>query len=161
MAKSLILKDLLDKQLKETPSKIKLQYNDLKRISKYINTSIFDETECCLWNGYVTNENKKNKGTYINFYFKNKKMALHRLLYINFIENLSDDEYLKFNCENKGRCCSISHMKKFMYQRFYDNKIETENTSTNKAEIIIENKTPDNKISDNKILDNKILLDFD
>lgn len=110
-----LLKELMFRQLKNIPSDKKLQYQDLKRICKYISSSIFDETSCCSWDGYVTNANKSNKGTYVNFYFRKKKAALHRLLYINFIGELSDDEYLKFNCENKGVCCNIRHIKKFKY----------------------------------------------
>ena len=38
-------------------------------------------------------------------------MALHRLLYINFIGNLHDNSYLQFTCKNKGACCNINHIK--------------------------------------------------
>jgi hypothetical protein len=112
-----LLKELMFRQLKNIPVEKKLQYQDLKRICKYINLSIFDEKNCCEWNGYITNANKSDKGTYVNFYFRKKKAALHRLLYINFIGELSDDEYLKFNCENKGVCCNIKHIKKFRYAK--------------------------------------------
>lgn len=122
-----ILKELIMKQLKNMPHEKKLQYNDLKRICKYINSSIFDENTCCIWNGYVTNANSFNKGTYINFYFKKKKAALHRLLYCNFIGELADDEYLKFSCENKGRCCNLLHLKKFHYQTKENNKKSDKN----------------------------------
>ena len=114
MNKSQIMNELITCQLKNIKSDKKLQYNDLQRISKYINTSIFDQNNCSLWNGYITNYNSK-KGTYINFYFRNKKTALHRLLYINFVNELQDDEYLKFTCDNKGTCCNVNHMQKFKY----------------------------------------------
>ena len=52
---------------------------------------------------------------YINFYFRGKKIALHRLLYINFIGNLDDDEYIKFSCTNKGKCCNLNHLIKYKY----------------------------------------------
>ena len=114
-----LLRELISKQLKNVvpPSK-KLQYSDLKRICKYIDRSIFldehaDSKNCCLWNGYITNENNSNKGTYVNFFYKNRKMALHRLLYINFVGELLSNEYLKFKCENKGKCCNINHLEKF------------------------------------------------
>lgn len=110
-----ILNELLSKQLKNISSDKKLQYADLKRISKYISTSVFDENQCCIWNGYVTNTNNMNKGIYINFFFRGNKVALHRLLYSNFIGELSPCEYLKFTCENKGKCCNILHLKKFQY----------------------------------------------
>ena len=60
---------------------------------------------------------------------KNKKIALHRLLYCNFIEPLNDNEYLKFTCNNKGKCCSLKHLKKFSIEptsKFYNvHKIES------------------------------------
>ena len=68
-------------------------------------------------------------GTYVNFYFRKKKVALHRLLYINFIGHLDDDEYLKFNCENKGKCCNVHHMNKFKY-----NTIEQPNDTDNNTD---------------------------
>jgi len=110
-----LLKELLAKQLKNMTNDKKLQYTDLYRICKYIKSSMFDEENCCIWDGYITNSNN-SKGTYINFYFKKKKAALHRLLYMNFIGDLSDDEYLKFNCENKGKCCNINHLAKYKYK---------------------------------------------
>lgn len=110
-----LLNELLSKQLKDVSIEKKLQFTDLKRICKYIDKSIFDENICCLWDGYVTNTNNINKGIYINFYFKGNKMALHRLLYVNFVGPLSSNEYLKFNCDNKGRCCNVMHLKKFKY----------------------------------------------
>lgn len=130
-----LLKELISKQINNVPIDKKLQYSDLRRICKYIRTSIFDENNCCIWNGYVTNANSKNKGTYINFYFRKKKAALHRLLYSNFIGQLRDDEYLKFNCENKGRCCNIEHLKKFKYHKPTKLITELKNESIKKKKI--------------------------
>jgi hypothetical protein len=130
MKGDLILNELISKQLINIPHDKKLNYNDLKRICKYISSSIFDEHYCCLWKGYVTNINNDNKGTYINFYFRKKKMALHRLLYINFIGDLSNDEYIKFNCDNKGQCCNVMHFKKYKYNK--NNKSKSY-ISTNKV----------------------------
>lgn len=140
-----LLKELISKQLKYVPSEKKLQYTDLKRICKYINSSIFDENNCCLWKGYVTNANSSNKGTYINFYFRKKKAALHRLLYINFIGELGDDEYLKFNCGNKGRCCNIAHLKKFKYHKKAKSKSTQTNTKKKDKTIKIVNRSLLNK----------------
>ena len=120
--KNKLLNELMLKQIKDIPTENKLKYADMKRICKYINNSIFDENVCCLWQGYITNSNNFNKGTYINFYYRKKKVALHRLLYTNFVEVLGKNEYLKFNCENKGKCCNIHHLKKFEYNRPNPNK---------------------------------------
>lgn len=113
-SKNHILDELVTRQLKDIPNDMKFNYSDLKRICKYIETSIFDENKCCLWKGYVTNNNT-NKGKYINFYFKKKKVALHRLLYCNFVEKVDNTEFLRFSCENKGKCCNIKHLVKFKY----------------------------------------------
>lgn len=110
-----IYKELIAKQKKDIPTNKKLQLSDIKRISRRISNSILDPNKCSIWNGYITNINNTTKGTYVNFYFRKKKVALHRLLYINFVGTLEDDEYLKFNCENKGRCCNVYHMDKYKY----------------------------------------------
>ena len=75
--------ELINNQLKTLPNDKKLLYNDLKRICKYIKTSIFTN-ECSLWYGYITIIKNDDKKSYINFYYAGKKYALHRLLYLNF-----------------------------------------------------------------------------
>lgn len=112
-----IFKELIKKQLKNVPPVWKLKISDMKRICKYIDTSIFHDSDCCMWKGYITNMNNQNKGTYVNFYFKNKKVALHRLLYSNFVAPLDSSEYLKFNCNNKGVCCNVNHYEKYKYSK--------------------------------------------
>jgi hypothetical protein len=110
-----IFRELVSKQLRNIPTNKKLQLSDIKRISRRLKTSLFDENICSLWSGYITNTNNTSKGMYVNFYFRKKKGALHRLLFSNFVGDLNDDEYLKFNCENKGKCCNVHHMDKFKY----------------------------------------------
>jgi hypothetical protein len=142
-----ILVDLIKNQKKNISVKKKLLYNDLKRISKYINTSIFDDTvldgtdddtlkgNCSIWNGYITIIKNEEKNSYINFYFNGKKYALHRLLYINYIGELSDSEYIKFKCINKGKCCNIHHFYKINNETI----IENDNISENKNSVCKEN----------------------
>lgn len=146
-----LLDELLQKQLKTVPIDKKFRYIDLKRLCKYINTSIFDENICSLWKGYVTNTNNISKGIYINFYFKGKKTALHRLLYINFVGALTDNEYLKFSCEHKGKCCNITHLKKFSY-------IKKHNDNTSNDKIIKSISIPNVRIPPKKI---SFLLSFE
>jgi hypothetical protein len=105
-----IMIELIQNQKKNITSK-KLSYNDLKRISKYLLGSIFTN-DCSIWNGYITIVKNDDKNAYINFYYNGKKYALHRLLYINFIGDLGDNEYIKFKCNNKGKCCNINHFYK-------------------------------------------------
>lgn len=111
-SKRALLNELTSRQRKDVPVSKKLTYKDITRISKNIDCSVFGEA-CCIWQGYITNLNKENKSHYINFYFKDKKVALHRLLYLNYVDNISDSEYLKFSCENKGKCCNINHFIKY------------------------------------------------
>jgi hypothetical protein len=125
------LHELTSKQIKNISYDKRLNFSDLKRIAKYINGSIFSIDNCSLWRGYITNENNPIKGTYINFYFKNKKVALHRLLYINFIESLVDgNEYLKYSCENRGKCCNINHIKKYKYNKTNSSLLKRRNITT-------------------------------
>jgi hypothetical protein len=149
-----IFKELIREQLSDVPTQWKLNINDMKRICKYIDTSIFDKKICCIWNGYITNMNNSNKGTYVNFYFRNKKVALHRLLYSNFVAPLDSSEYLKFNCDNKGICCNINHYEKYKYSK---------NNSIVKKKS--EHKEPKKEIKEITIVGSddpeKLIIDFD
>jgi hypothetical protein len=111
-----ILNELFINQLKNINPKKKLNYCDIQRISKFLKSSIFSNN-CSLWTGYITNDKNINKGVYINFYFNKKKIALHRLLYSNYVGEINDKEYIKYNCINKGKCCNIHHMSKFTYKK--------------------------------------------
>lgn len=142
----IILRELMDHQLHDIPSQWKLTINDMKRICSYIKTSIFSKSKCAIWNGYITNRDQaNNKGTYVNFFFNGKKVALHRLLHINYVYPLDESWYLKFKCKNKGKCCNVNHCEKFKY------------TKINKKKKIVTNKKKTMTInSSNKM---KICLD--
>ncbi len=133
------LKELLLNQLKNINPNKKLNYGDMKRISKFLTNSLFHDTVCSLWNGYVTNEKNQTKGTYINFYFNKKKIALHRLLYINYIGEISNKEYIRFTCDNKGKCCNINHMKKYCYNRNFSKINNLNNSVQNNINISYNN----------------------
>ena len=108
-----ILIELIQNQRKTVVNDKKLLYGDLKRVSKYLSNSIFTD-KCSLWDGYITTIKNYEKSSYINFYFNRKKYALHRLLYQNYVGDLQDSEYIKFNCPNKGKCCTIGHFYKIL-----------------------------------------------
>jgi len=137
-----IFQELIKKQRKNLIADKKLSLSDLKRVSSYLNSSIFTH-ECTLWSGYVT-ESKSSKKTsnlhFINFFFNGKKQALHRLLYYNFVDELNDNEYLKFSCENKGKCCCLEHIIKV------NEKNKDEKELVDKSEELSENleKTSEN-----------------
>lgn len=150
-----ILTELAKNQRKNIPASKRLQYTDLKRISKNLSSSIFEKDACCIWNGYITNINNVSKGVYINFYFRGKKYALHRLLFINYIDDLRDDEYIKFSCHNKGKCCNIYHLVKYKY-------VDKENIKKNSKGNMEENKCINIEKSQNDALvsTNDFIINF-
>jgi len=161
-----VLSELLSNQLKKVDTAKKFEYSDIKRISKYLDNTIFNHDECVLWKGYITNFNNQSKGVYINFYFQKKKYALHRLLYSNYIGTLYDDEYLKFTCQNKGVCCNINHLTKFKYNNEKDNNINNNEKNTNNNNIFIKDNSKNNKNIDNSEikttdLETNFIIDFD
>jgi hypothetical protein len=143
-------RELKAKQLPNVPQSKKLRSSDIHRIVQHTNTSIFDEEECCVWTGYITNLKNKRKGTYINFYFRDKKkVALHRLLFANFKGEINEKDYIKYSCPNKGKCCNIHHMVRFEYnsneqcessscdESFDEESIESEQYDENDFKITI------------------------
>ncbi len=116
--KKKILLQLTSLQLKNIEPSKKFTYRDIMRITKHINKSIFGK-QCTLWDGFVANI-KENKSPYINFYFRGKKLALHRLLYINYVEDLKPNEFIKYSCKNKGKCCCLNHMIKYVKENDND-----------------------------------------
>lgn len=135
-----LLNELLTKQLKDISADKKLRLSDLQRLCKYLDANIFDANQCSLWKGYITNAKNESKGIYINFYFNGSKVALHRLLYANFVDTLSENEYLKFTCENKGKCCNINHLQKFSYVAHSNKPIkQTKLDNQNTDEILTKN----------------------
>lgn len=140
-----LLNELIDKQKKDVHYSKKLSYYDLNRIVKYIDKSIF-EKECCIWNGYIS-KSINNKNYYINFFFKNKKTSLQKLLYENYVGHLNNREYIKYTCDNGGKCCNINHLVKYI--PISDSNLDDINNNSNK----INNNS--NKINLDTIIDKK------
>jgi hypothetical protein len=109
--KKKLLTELCLKQRKHNNDKYQLEINDLTRFLKYVDSSIFNTDECVLWSGFLTKCNN-NKSKYVNYYLHGPKLALHRILYINFIDDLDEKQYLKYSCKNPGICCNIHHFHK-------------------------------------------------
>ncbi len=107
-----LLNELIATQRKDVYYAKKLTYKDLNRIVKYIDKSMFGE-ECSIWKGYVSCPNVDNPNYYINFFFKNKKVGLHRLLYLNFVGDITSNDFIKYTCINQGKCCNVNHFVKF------------------------------------------------
>ena len=138
MNKNIIFQELIEKQRKNLILERKLSFSDIKRLSSYLNSSLFTLT-CSLWTGYVTEI--KNSSVFVNFFFNGKKQALHRILYYNFVDDISENEYLKYTCENKGKCCCINHLTKIKEKTIENNDIKDTNSDSetkNKKNITVE-----------------------
>ena len=122
MNKNILLDEILARQLNNLPENYKISYKDFLRILKYIKSSLLCEDFCCIWTGNVT-QNDDGQNEYISFVFRKDKISLQRLLYINFIGPLQDNEDIKYKCKNKGRCCNINHLIK-MTKEEKDKKVE-------------------------------------
>jgi hypothetical protein len=145
-------RELKRKQLPNVSPSKRLRPNDIHRIVQHTDNSIFDDDNCCLWTGYITNLKNKRKGTYINFYFRDKKkVALHRLLYANFKGVISNNEYIKYSCQNKGKCCNINHMVIFEYNSNDIDKEDSDNES-NENYSSENNESCDNTFNNFKIV---------
>jgi hypothetical protein len=132
-----ILNELIDKQKKDVYFNKKLSYRDLNRIIKYIDISIFGN-ECCIWNGYISST-QQEKNHYINFFFKNKKTNLQKLLYVNYVGKIDKRDYIKYSCKNGGKCCNINHFIKISSEINKNNpEIENETPQKNIKEEIID-----------------------
>ena len=152
MSENDIIHEMVIKQLKNIPLAQKLLYDDIQRIGKFLKTSIFDNDHCSLWNGYITNENNKSKGTYINFYFNKKKISLHRIMYINFVENIEPTQYIKYICQNKGKCCNVNHLQKYTYKKQNHLNLEEKIRIENEKKIKEEKEKAEIRIGRKKII---------
>ena len=106
--KNSILENLIKNQKEHVELKSKLLLSDLNRLTNNLSKDIFCD-ECSLWNGSIITTNNKE---YMNFFINGKKISLNRILYKNYIGELYDNEYLKYSCNNKGRCCTLKHLYK-------------------------------------------------
>lgn len=116
-----IYEELCELQCQDCEDRFKFQKKHLKRLTKYIDSSIVGD-ECCMWTGYICNT-KKNRIPHINFNINNKKYNLHRLIGYNFL-GMKSNQYIKYTCENKGRCLNINHYQLFDYLNGYVPKIK-------------------------------------
>ena len=154
-----LFEELIKKQRKQCKESKKLTLQDIRRITKNLRTSIFDVSCCSLWEGYITNKNKTSKSSYINFYFRHRKVALHRLLYENYVSDIEENQYIKYKCSNKGICCNINHMYTIDKEEPKDKKKESK--KVNKISNQKKNKKLDNKGIPKVKSKTKLVVDFD
>jgi hypothetical protein len=158
--KQKIVRDLVSMQLPHVAPHRRLLHKDLRRIAKYIDSPIASDDQCCIWKGYVTNT-KNSRGSYINFFFRNKKVAFHRLIYENFKGPIDDNHYIKFTCEKneeEGTCCNVNHMIKYKYNTKYCEECVTGN-ETQQSNNVKQPKKKNTFVQDN--LADKITLSLD
>ena len=149
ISKNKILVELINNQNDDIDNDKKLDVKSLQRISRNVESSLFGN-DCVFWQGYITYIQSTDVH-YINFFFNGKKHALHRLLYLNFIGNLKKNEYLKYKCDNKGKCCNINHILKINSKKKSLEKDENEkkiniNDNKNTIELISDKKKNDKLI---------------
>ena len=109
-------------------------------------------SKCVIWQGYITYIESTNVH-YVNFFFDGKKHALHRLLYLNFIGEVKANEYLKYSCNNKGKCCNINHIYKINSKKTLDfEKNKLEDKYLENDNILVEKKSK--KTLENKKYEN-------
>jgi hypothetical protein len=149
ISKNKILVELVNNQKQNIENEKKLDVKSLQRISRNVEGSLFED-KCILWQGYITYISSTDVH-YINFFFNGKKHALHRLLYLNFIGDVKKNEYLKYTCNNKGKCCNINHIIKINSKKTLD----LENSIN---EISIEDSEKNNKESEGKQCQDKVIL---
>ena len=151
ISKNKILVELINNQIDDIDNKKKLDVRSLQRISRNIDNSIFGD-KCVIWQGYITYIESTNVH-YVNFFFDGKKHALHRLLYLNFIGEVKANEYLKYSCNNKGKCCNINHIYKINSKKTLDfEKNKLEDKYLENDNILVEKKSK--KTLENKKYDN-------
>ena len=104
------LQGLIHKQSSKVPKNYKLYYNDIIRLNKYLPYNIFDNNNCCIWNGYISEYKNKPQ---INFQLNNNRKPVQRLLYINYINpDIKTKDIIYASCINKYTCCSLRHLIK-------------------------------------------------
>lgn len=150
ISKNKILVELINNQIENIDNDKKLDVKSLQRISRNVENSLFSDN-CVFWQGYITYIQRTDVH-YINFFFNGKKHALHRLLYLNFIGDLKKNEYLKYKCDNKGKCCNINHIlkinskKKSLEKDEIIKKDNIHNKNKNSIELISDNQNSDKLI---------------
>jgi len=152
ISKNKILVELVNNQKQNIENEKKLDVKSLQRISRNVEGSLFED-KCILWQGYITYISSTDVH-YINFFFNGKKHALHRLLYLNFIGDVKKNEYLKYTCNNKGKCCNINHIIKINSKKTLE--LENSVNETNIEDNEKNNETKENEISQKVILNKHI-----
>ena len=89
------------KNIKQSHPYDQLHFMDAKRLDTYMPGDIFGEI-CVLWTGETPGENAVTS-------FNGVKVSVRRLLYHNYIADITGMIGIKTRCKNK-LCCTIEHL---------------------------------------------------
>lgn len=81
----------------------RMSFEDIKRVEKNIQGDIFSN-ECCSYKGEITNKN------YLTISFNGIKVSVLRLLYHNYIDDITENHILTYKCKNRSLCCCLNHL---------------------------------------------------
>lgn len=108
------LAELVRNQLLDVPEENRLRLTDMERLAKFSDGhSYFDPVRSTLFVGYV-NKNRP-QDTCITFFFRKKKVALHRLLFQNYLGELTFRHYVRHLCGHRYSCVNILHLRRNDY----------------------------------------------
>lgn len=85
-----------------------MKHPHFAKVETSVQGDIFDtlSDECCLYTGYV------RPNTCAQISFNCSKVVLNRLLYLNYVEQITQADVITNTCSNKGKCSKLSHLKR-------------------------------------------------
>lgn len=128
------LEELISRIIKGPKNDYKLSYNDCLRIHGFINdsNSMFGD-ECCLWKNKTKTKTTKSKVGHL--YINRKKASATRVLFVNYVDSLTANEYVLRTCDNKVDCVNINHLMKKTYKKPKELPIKENKKSSFKENI--------------------------
>ena len=155
------LQELIDNQLKNVRQSKRLYFIDLQNIINNVESSLFDDSKCCIWNGKMSIMSYPYKNTYMKIMYKNRKNSLQRLLYENYIGEIIHTNYIKYTCgSNKTRnCCNINHMTCISDNKFKKDVLKRNYKEKRRNKIIKYKKNEKNNDSNERFWEIKLAFD--
>jgi hypothetical protein len=153
-SKKIWLQELIDNQLTNVRQSKRLYFIDLQNIINNVESSLFNENKCCIWNGKMSSMFYPYNNAYMKIIYKNRKHSLQRLLYENYVGEILHNTYIKYTCNNNKikNCCNIKHMICIEGNKFKKDKLVRNFKEQKKNKIVKRDKL--DKLG-------KIVLSFD
>ena len=86
-----------------TKNYAKLNFQELMRIHLFMHSPNIFGNECTIYT------HEKLKKSYVAVSYNGRKVSLLRLLYLNFVDDIKDNDVLKCSCEHQGVCMTMAH----------------------------------------------------